>query len=79
MLFVILAIVGEVLCHTVWRLLDRRRIVLLSSTRGAALDVQFNKDVVTFSNHGRLPRTPRRQACVPRSRTGCAHLRSASK
>jgi hypothetical protein len=55
MLFVILAIVGEVLCHTVWRLLDRRRIVLLSSTRGAALDVQFHKDVVTFSNHGRLP------------------------
>ncbi len=56
MLVAILLVIGEVLCHTAWRLLDRRRIVLLSSTRGAALDVQFNKDVVTFSNHGRLPR-----------------------
>ncbi|WP_080597693.1 hypothetical protein [Rhodococcus rhodochrous] len=56
MLVAILLVIGEVLGHTVWRLLDRRRLVLLSSTRGAALDVQFNKDVVTFSNHGRLLR-----------------------
>lgn len=56
MLVTVFLVVVEILGHTVWRLMDRRRIVFLSSTRGAALDVRFENDVVTFSNHGRLPR-----------------------
>ena len=45
-----------VLLHSAWRLLDPRRIVFLSSTRGASLDVRFTRSVMSFGNHGRLMR-----------------------
>lgn len=45
-----------VLFHSAWRLLDPQRIIFLSSTRGASLDVRFTRSVMSFSNHGRLVR-----------------------
>lgn len=43
--------------HTAYRLVDRRRFVLLSKTRGVCLDARFGTDsTITPSNHGRLTR-----------------------
>ncbi len=47
--------VGAVLLYAAWRLLDPARIVFLSSTRGASVDVRFKGSVMSFDNHGRLP------------------------
>ena len=54
---VVLAITGFLVLHTAYRLLDRRRFVLLSKTRGACLDARLGADsILTPSNHGRLIR-----------------------
>lgn len=50
-----ISIVGAVLLYAAWRLLDPKRLVFLSSTRGASLDVRFTGSVMSFDNHGRLP------------------------
>lgn len=52
---VVLATMSFLLLHTAYRISDRRRIILLSKTRGACLDARFGKDsIITVSNHGRL-------------------------
>lgn len=45
------------IAHTAWRLIDPRKIVMLSTDRTACVDVKFNRRTVTLSNHGRLIHT----------------------
>lgn len=50
--------VGFITLHTVWRLIDPRRLVFLSSDRRAVLDVRFKRNgTIEPSNHGRLAHT----------------------
>lgn len=52
---VVLVTAGFLVLHTAYRLVDRRRFVLLSETRGACLDARFGTDsTITPSNHGRI-------------------------
>lgn len=51
----VLATAGFMVLHTAYRLVDRRRFVLLSETGGASLDARFGTNsFITPSNHGRL-------------------------
>ncbi|WDH77949.1 hypothetical protein PTQ19_10485 [Microbacterium esteraromaticum] len=49
---------GITTAHTVWRLIDPRRLVFLSHDRRAVLDVRFKRNgTIEPSNHGRLRNT----------------------
>ena len=65
---VALLVVVFLLGHTAMRLIDPRRLVLLSSTRGAGLDIRFGSTVAP-SNHGRI----RGDRSAPELRTRVAY------